>query len=102
MIAAAAGITINRFRSSPLPLTYQSPEQRLDAQLRELISNPAFTAGELRTIKLDEFREIANGRGALILDARASTYYADGHVPDALNLSREDFATDFRTLSPVL
>ena len=102
LIAMAAGVAFNQFRAQPLPMRYQPPEQRFDAQLRELIANPGPNGGELQTVGLDEFREIATEHKALILDARASSIYELGHVPTALNLSRVEFASDFRRLSPVL
>lgn len=102
LISIGAGIGINRFRSDPLPLTYRSPTQRLDAQLHQIIANPPFRITDLQTMGLAQFRQIVREHGALILDARAHPYYRQGHVPGALNLSREAFARDYRRLSPIL
>lgn len=101
-ISLAAGIGINRFRADPLPLNYQSPTQRLDAQLSEIIAHPPFRITNLQTMGLADFRRVVKGHAALILDARAAPYYLQGHVPGALNLSRENFARDYRRLSAVL
>lgn len=102
ILALAAGLALNRFRAEPLPLLYQSQEQRLDAQLNQLIHAPVFQVTPANFIGLDEFRSLVDGRRALIIDARAEPFYAQGHVPGALNLSREDFVHDYRRLGSTL
>lgn len=102
VISLAIGLMINHFRAEPLPLLYQSQEQRLGAQLDRLIHAPAFRVTPANFIGLDRFRSIVDGRHAVIIDARAKPFFAGGHVPGALNLSREDFARDYRRLSSVL
>jgi len=97
-----AGVGINHFRASPLPLVYQTPEQRLTADLTKLVEAPPFRLSDIDTVSLGQFREIVNQKKAIILDARAAPFYAQGHVPGALNLSREGFAADYRKLRPTL
>jgi rhodanese-related sulfurtransferase len=97
-----AGLAINRYSSQPLPLVYQTPEQRFDAELTTLVAAPPFKIAPAATIGLPEFRAIVDGKRALILDARPSLLFAEGHVPGALNLSRQDFARDYRRLTPTL
>jgi rhodanese-related sulfurtransferase len=41
-------------------------------------------------------------KSALILDARPAVFFERGHVLGALNLSRDDFAHDYRRLAPTL
>jgi rhodanese-related sulfurtransferase len=101
-LALAAGLLVNRFRAAPIPLMYQSPEQRLDAELMILIKAPSFRPAGVTTIGLDEFRPLVEGKRALVLDARPSVYYDAGHIPEALNLSRENFAADYHRLRPIL
>jgi rhodanese-related sulfurtransferase len=98
----AAGLIINHFRASPLSLVYQTPEQRLTADLTKLVDAPPFSLSDIDTVSLGQFQEDVNQKKAIILDARAAPFYAQGHVPSALNLSREDFATDYRKLRPTL
>jgi len=96
------GLAINHYSSQPLPLVYQTPEQRFDAELTTLVAAPPFKIAPAATIGLPEFRTIVDAKRALILDARPSLFFAAGHVPGALNLSRQDFARDYRRLTPTL
>ena len=102
LVALVAGLAVNRMRQSPLPLVYHSPEQRLAAELTQLVEAPPFRLEDLDTIGLDEFRGLVKSGSTLILDARAASFYAAGHVPGALNLSRQDFARDYKRLRPTL
>ncbi|MBV8137633.1 MAG: hypothetical protein JO121_18695 [Deltaproteobacteria bacterium] len=97
-----AGLAINYLRPSPLPLVYQTPEQRLASELTTLVEKPAFRLSDADTISLDQFRGVVGDHKTIILDARAAPFYQQGHIPDALNLSRDDFAADYRRLRPTL
>ena len=98
----SVGLAINRMRSSPLPLSYRSPENRLAAELTQLIDAPAFRLSDLDTTDLQEFRRLAQNRQTVILDARAESFFQAGHVPGALNLSRQNFARDYSRLRRTL
>lgn len=100
--ALAAGLAINRFSLHPLPIVYQSPEQRFDAELTTLVAAPPFKLAPAATVGLHEFRSAVESKSALILDARPSLFFEQGHVPGALNLARDDFARDYRELAGVL
>jgi rhodanese-related sulfurtransferase len=102
ILSPVAGVTINHFRASPLPLAYQTPEQRLSAELTTLVQAPPFQLSQIDTISLDQFRGDVDGKNTLVLDARSAPFYAQGHVPGALNLSRDDFANDYRRLKSTL
>ncbi len=102
LASLAVGLVINRFRSSPLPIVYLSPEQRFDAELTTLIAAPPFKIAPAATIGLEQFRSAVDSKSALILDARPSSFFEQGHVPGALNLARDDFAHDYRRLDNVL
>lgn len=102
IFSLAAGLILNHFRAEPLALAYKSPEQRLQAELAELVSGPPLQSFPVSTIGLDEFRRIVQAKSELILDARASIYYQQGHVPGALNLSRADFGKDYLRLRSML
>lgn len=98
----AVGLVINWFSSRPLPIVYQTPEQRFDAELTTLVTTPPFKIAPAATVGLPEFRSAVETKNALILDARPSVFFEQGHVPGALNLARDDFARDYRHLAPVL
>lgn len=101
-VACGSGLLLNFLRGNPLPLIYASPQERLDAQLRNLIEAPPFRATAADTIDLGEFRSLVEHHHALVLDAREAPYYQRGHVPGALNLSRENFTRDYERLRPIL
>ena len=102
ILSLVAGIIINHFRASPLPLAYQSPEQRLSAELTTLVQAPPFQLSQIDTISLDQLRHDVDDKNTLILDARSAPFYAQGHIPGAINLSRDDFAADYRRLRSTL
>ena len=93
---------INRFSPAPLPIVYQTPEQRFDAELTTLVAAPPFKLAPAATVGLDEFRSAVDSRNSLILDARPSVFFEQGHVPGALNLARDDFARDYRNFAGML
>ena len=95
-------LAMNRLSAHPLPIVYQTPEQRFDAELTTLVSAPPFKIAPAATVRLPEFRSAVDNKSALILDARPSVFFEQGHVPGALNLARDDFARDYRRLSPAL
>jgi rhodanese-related sulfurtransferase len=99
---AAAGLAMNRLSNRPLPIVYQTPEQRFDAELTTLVTVPPFKIAPAATVGLPEFHAAVEARNALILDARPLVFFERGHVPGAFNLARDDFARDYRHLSPVL
>jgi rhodanese-related sulfurtransferase len=98
----AVGLLMNRFSSRPLPIVYQTPEQRFDAELTTLVTSPPFKIAPAATVGLPEFRSAVENKSTLILDACPSVFFEQGHVPGALNLARDDFARDYRHLAPVL
>jgi len=100
--SAILGLAINRVSSKPLPLGYQDPQQRLDAELTALIASPPLKPDPAQTITLAEFRSAVESGSALIIDARSSVFFQQGHVPGALNLARDNFAADYHRLSPKL
>jgi rhodanese-related sulfurtransferase len=102
LAALAVGLAMNRFSSRPLPIVYQTTEQRFDAELTSLVAAPPFKIAPAATVGLEEFLAAVNTKSALILDARPSVFFEHGHVPGALNLSRESFARDYRHLASVL
>lgn len=102
ILSLAAGVLINRFSAHPIPLVHQSPSQRLQAELTRLVAAPPFESFPVNTVGLEEFRSAVEHKDDLIIDARSSSYYQRGHVPGAINLSRDDFAHDYIRLRPSL
>lgn len=102
LVSLAAGLAMNKFSPRPLPVVYQTPEQRFDVELTTLVVAPPFKIAPAATVRLPEFRSAVETGSALILDARPSIFFEQGHVPGALNLARADFARDYRHLSPSL
>ena len=98
----AAGLAMNKFSHHPLPIVYQTPEQRFDAELTTLVTAPPFEIAPAPIVGLPEFRSAVETKKALILDARPFVFYEQGHVPGALNLARDAFARDYRHLSAIL
>jgi len=101
-VSVLAGYGINRFAANPLPLVYLSPEQRFDKELTSLVTSAPFAITPAATVGLPQFRAALENKTALILDARPASFYERGHVPGALNLSRDDFANDYRRLASTL
>jgi len=102
MLSMLAGMTLNRFGSNPRPLVYKSPGARLQAELTQLFTAPPFDSFHVATIDLGEFRHVVESKSALIFDARSPVFYRQGHVPGALNLSRDQFGKDYLRLQSTL
>src|SRR5271167_966148 len=62
-----AALMMNRFSTAPLPIVYQTPEQRFDAELTTLVAAPPFKVAPAATVTLDDFRSAVDRKSALIL-----------------------------------
>jgi len=102
IVSLGIGLALNQYSAHPLPMVYQTPEQRFDVELTSVINSPPLQIGPGQTVALPEFRTVVESKSALILDARSSVFFQQGHVPGALNLARDNFAADYRRLSPTL
>ena len=103
LVSLLAGVSINGLHRRPLPLRYQSRAERLHAAVSGLApavapANPVASATRPREIGLEEFQALALAHKGVVVDARGSFFYREGHVPGALNLSREGFQADYRRL----
>lgn len=97
IVSALSGFAINQFRGTPLPFAYQPRAERI-AQAATRLGAPAPTetpTGDVEHIRLDRMASLVQEGGVLILDARASVFYKQGHIPGALNVSREEFEADY-------
>jgi len=72
------------------------------AELTTLVTAPPFEISPTASVGLPEFRSSVETKKAFILDARSLTFFAQGHVPGAMNLARDDFARDYQRLSASL
>jgi rhodanese-related sulfurtransferase len=95
LLSLGIGLARNSRLSPSLSTVYESPEQRLKAELGQLVAAPAFQSLPVTMIDLPAFRDAETSNNVLILDARSSVFYRIGHVPGALNLSRDNFAADY-------
>ncbi|MGH7814330.1 MAG: rhodanese-like domain-containing protein [Candidatus Binataceae bacterium] len=95
-------LAANKMRAAPMPPHYRTPEQRLAKELTSLVHAPPFQLSNFTTVDVGELRTIVAGKKALILDARDASFFAQGHVPGALNLARDNFAHDYLKLRPIL
>jgi rhodanese-related sulfurtransferase len=102
ILSLGVALAMNRYSSQPLPMIYQTPEQRFDAELTSLVAGAPFQISPAETLGLEQFRSAVESKSALIFDARPSAFFLRGHVPGALNLARDNFAQDYRRLSGVL
>ncbi|RYZ28068.1 MAG: rhodanese-like domain-containing protein [Sphingobacteriales bacterium] len=61
-----------------------------------------FANAPINLVTLDEMDALLGRAEVIPLDARPRDFYDLGHLPRALNLSREQFGPDFAVLEPVL
>ena len=105
-ILLCVGLLINQFRDKPLPLIYQTKEERLQKSVQKLVEartevkEPLSQLPEL--LSLDEFADFVENQRGIVLDARPEIFHRLGHVPGALSLPRDDFENVYPTLQTTL
>lgn len=102
IISMAIGLLINRFRSTPVPLAYQPPQERLAGELTRLIKAPLVPDTQVETADLDATRTAVENHSATVLDARDEVFFRRNHIPGALSLPRDDFGRAYQRLSSTL
>lgn len=81
ILAAAAGLLMNQFRSETLPLVGDwSPESKLTED-----------SGEIMVISLEEAKALCSDKEAVFLDSRSPEDYARGHIRCAQNIPWQSF-----------
>lgn len=98
LLSVGIGLLLNLQRAKPLALPHLSKLDRLNLAIANLNLGESHEAGatsSAREITLDEFREMSRSSSALIVDTRPDAFYALGHVPGAISLSRETFAAGY-------
>jgi rhodanese-related sulfurtransferase len=94
-LALGVGLAINAVSSTPVPLVYKPPAEKL-AEAR----NRGETRLELVTI--DKAQSMIGQPDVIILDARPRDFWELGHIPGARSLSREEFDKDYPALEAEL
>jgi rhodanese-related sulfurtransferase len=102
IVSLLIGLGSNLIRKTPVSLTYQSPEQRFSAQLSQIVAAPPMPITNSNAINFDQFRGVFDSKSAVILDARDKAFYDRGHIPGALSLPRDTFATSYEGLRSTL
>jgi len=107
-VSVCAGLLLNQFRDQPLPLVYQSKQERLKQAVGR-VGGGWMGDGEspragvsARAISLDEFRVFVKEKHGLVLDVRPEIFHRLGHVPGAFSLPREDFEKGYARLKSQL
>ncbi len=101
------GLLLNQFRDKPLPLVYQSKQERLEQAVSRIAASEApkhnsATGPFSQNLSLDEFRVFVKEKRGLVLDVRPEIFHRLGHVPGALSLPREDFEKSYARLKSKL
>ena len=112
--ALCLGVLVNQFRDTPLPLIYQSKQQRLDHAVSGLAAQEPRVLSEMNrpsapssetvpeSLTLEQFQSYVTGKKVLILDARPELFHRIGHVPGAIALPRDDFENYYKKNQTVL
>jgi rhodanese-related sulfurtransferase len=92
IISAALGIGVNAFRAEGIPLMERWQEKVLNEQL----------TGGLPAVSLKQVKEAYKSGDALLVDARDPEFFEQGHIPGAVSLPVNDFASVFPRLEEQL
>ena len=98
----ALGLIVNSCRKTSLPLTYLSPEARLNIAVAYLGGTAPSEVPLGADVDKKEMRKISTDPSVLILDARPQTFFELGHIPSAMSLPRDDFKKSYQSLQKTL
>lgn len=109
-ISLCVGLLLNQFRDNPLPLVYQSKEDRLIREVERIAGTSKQTPKVNDSVKtflseyivLEDFLQFADEKRGIVLDARPEIFHRLGHVPGALSLPRDDFEKAYAGLQNTL
>lgn len=99
--AAALALLANTLREAPLPWEHAGRADRLNAAVARLggTAPPAAVSAELpEHVEEAAVAQITGNPAYLILDVRPDLFFADGHLPGALNLPRDKMDTLYPAL----
>jgi len=108
--ALCAGLVINQFRDTPLPLMYKPKAARIDDAVAKIVTEPKAELMFSRPqpdslparLTLEELQIFVNQKQGLVVDARPEIFHRLGHVPGALALPRDNFETFYRQHQSIL
>jgi 3-mercaptopyruvate sulfurtransferase SseA len=103
--AGCFGLAVNQLRHDSLPSIYRPKAERLQlaaAHFGEPERRSEVNAGTISEISLEEFRELLLKDAPVVMDARPDAFYRRGHIPGALGLPRENFASHYQRLRETL
>lgn len=83
LIAAATAV-------APVPAT----AREIDYAGFEELTRTVRPERDKRRVTLDRFKAMARRQGAVILDARSATAFAEGHIAGAINVPLTDFTAE--------
>jgi rhodanese-related sulfurtransferase len=90
----AIGAIVNAVRADAVPWRYEPKGQRMSRELARIgVEEGGTREAATGTIELGEFAGMVRERSVMVIDARAPLFYRIGHVPGAVNLPREGFAS---------
>lgn len=95
------GLLINQYRAQPLPLKYQTKEERLASVVAKISAqnqSPISTITLPKELTLEQFQVFVEKKQGIVLDARPEIFHRLGRVPGALSLPREDFENGYAIL----
>ena len=97
LISLVAGCLVNALRARPVPWTYASHAETMDAAVTSLSAGTAGQEGAppAQEIRLEDFQAFVTQHKGLVLDARPKVFYDLAHVPGAVSLPREAFAESY-------
>lgn len=103
IMSFCVGLLVNQFRDKPLPLIYQTREERLQESVQKLAEErkapkPRNVESLSEVLSLEEFADFVENKRGLVLDARPEVFHRLGHVPGALSLPRDDFDNAYSKL----
>lgn len=108
--ALCAGLVINQFHDTPLPLMYKPKAARIDDAVAKIVTEPRTDTKPSGTtplflparLTLEQIQVFVDQKQGLVLDARPEIFHRLGHIPGALALPRDDFENFYRQHQAVL
>lgn len=97
------GWAINMVRPEPLPFYYQSPEERLEHEIKALgVIDFTLVKDIPRVHPVKVHKKMQQGEKMLILDARPEVFHRLSHIQGALSLPRDEFKHSFVKLKDTI
>ena len=105
-VSLCLGLLVNQIRDRPMPLVYQTKEERLMTTVGRITSAEVGADAIMKTVPdyigVDEVRALVAGGKVIIVDARPEVFYRSGHIPGSISLPRDDFEAGYARRSEML